>query len=470
MFENIAKPNETAPRTGWAAVRARISKRSTNNRIMRAALTVGSLTILVKLAAVAKELVVGWRFGVSDALDAYLIAVLIPPIGINIIANSFSTALIPTYIRVREHEGKAAAQDLLASVTGWSLLLLTIGTVLFVAAAPWYLPYLASNFSADKLSLTFRLLCIVAPMMILTGLNNLWGAVLNAGEKFALAALTPVLTTGITIILLLGGPHLGIYALVWGLVVGALVETVALGWALRRQGIGLRPRLGRLDENLRQVVKQFSPKVVGNALRSGTSTADRSFAAMLPAGSVSALNYGNRITSTLLNIIGTALGAAVMPYFSKMAAHGDWAGVRHTLRRYLTLIFAATVPLAAIFYFFSTPIVQMIYQRGSFTGAHAELVGKIQAFYALCLPFSIANGVLSRLLSSVLATHITMWAAALSLVLNVVLDLWLMRHYGIAGLALSTSCVACAIFFFQLYHVIRIMQGMVHDKPEKGKV
>ncbi len=444
--------------TVWGSVWQRLTKGSTNRRIMHAAVTIGVLTLLVKLAAVAKELVVGWRFGVSDVLDAYLIAVLIPPIGINIIANSFSTALIPTYIKVREREGPAAAQKLLATVTGWSLLFLSLGTALCVAFAPFYLPWLASGFTPDKLALTFRLLCVVAPMMVLTGLCNIWGAVLNAGEKFALAAATPVVTPLLTVILLFSGRHWGVFALAWGLVLGAVLEACLLGSALRWHGIGLRPRLSGWDDNLRLVGRQFSPRVVGNALRSGTNTADRALAGSLPAGSVSALNYGNRITSTLLSIVGTALGAAIMPYFSKMAAHHDWDGVRHTLQRYLALVFTATLPLAAFFYFFSTPLVQIIYQRGSFTGEHAELVGQIQAFYALHIPFAIANGILSRLLSSLLATHVTMWTAALSLLLNVVLDLIFMRKFGIAGLALATSCAAFATFLFQLYHVTRLLR------------
>ena len=446
--------------TVWGSVWRRLTKGSTNRRIMHAAVTIGVLTLLVKLAAVAKELVVGWRFGVSDVLDAYLIAVLIPPIGINIIANSFSTALIPIYIKVREQEGPAAAQKLLATVMGWSVLFLSLGTALCVVFAPWYLPWLASGFAPDKLALTFQLLCIVAPMMVSAGLCSIWGAVLNASEKFALAALTPVITPLLTVIaLLFGGRQWGVFALAWGLVLGAGLEACLLGYALRWHGIGLRPRLSGWDDNLRLVVKQFSPRVVGNVLRSGTNTADRALAGSLPAGSVSALNYGNRITSTLLNVVGTALGAALMPYFSKMAAHHDWDGVRHTLRRYLALVFTATLPLAAFFYFFSTPLVQIIYQRGSFTGEHAELVGQIQAFYALHIPFAIANGILSRLLSSLLATHITMWTAALSLLLNVVLDLIFMRKFGIAGLALATSCAAFATFLFQLYHVTRLLKA-----------
>ena len=104
-----------------------------------------------------KELVVAWTFGTGDALEAYLIAYLIPTLGVTVIANSFNAALIPTYIKVREHEGTAAAQRLLSSVTLWSLGVLAIVSLSIMALAPIYLPWVASGFDDQKLRLTLHL-------------------------------------------------------------------------------------------------------------------------------------------------------------------------------------------------------------------------------------------------------------------------------------------------------------------------
>ena len=436
----------------------RFTAGTTNRRIMRAALLIGALGVGVKVISVAKELLVGWRFGVSGKMDAFGIALLVPSFGINVIANSFSTALIPTYIRAREHEGPEAAQKLFSAIVGWSLALLTLAAVLLVACAPFYLPLLASNFPPEKLALTFRLLVVLSPLMVLTGVANICGAVLNAGEKFALVAVAPLATPALTILLLLAGRSWGVYALALGLVLGAAVEMSLLALALRRRGVSLRPRWHGLDEHLRAVAGQFSPRVAGNFLRSCTGVADKSLAAGLAQGSVAALGYGNRITSTLLNLISTALGAAIVPYFSKMAAHGDWAGVRHTLRRYLALIFVTTAPLAVLFYFGSEMLVRLLYERGSFTAQHTVLVAQVQAFYALHIPFAIANAFLSRFLITMMATRLTMWTAAAALVLNVTLDIVFIRKMGVAGIALSTTCAAFLTFGLQLYFARRVLR------------
>jgi putative peptidoglycan lipid II flippase len=51
---------------------------STNRQIFGAAVTVGIGTGFVKVASVGKELVVAWKFGTADDLDAFLIALVVP--------------------------------------------------------------------------------------------------------------------------------------------------------------------------------------------------------------------------------------------------------------------------------------------------------------------------------------------------------------------------------------------------------
>src|SRR5437879_7520657 len=58
---------------------------SVNTQIFAAMVTVGGLTVLVKLVAGVKELVVAYQFGTSDALDAFLIAFLLPGFAIGLV-------------------------------------------------------------------------------------------------------------------------------------------------------------------------------------------------------------------------------------------------------------------------------------------------------------------------------------------------------------------------------------------------
>src|SRR5438874_2606021 len=97
---------------------------SVNRRILAAALTVGSFSVVVKVAATLKELAVAYQFGTGDAVDAFLIAFLIPSLVINVVAGSVTAAFTPVYIEVRETQGALAARGLFRSATAGSLILL----------------------------------------------------------------------------------------------------------------------------------------------------------------------------------------------------------------------------------------------------------------------------------------------------------------------------------------------------------
>lgn len=423
--------------TSWG----KLTSGSINRQIFGAAVTVALLTAIVKVVAVVKELVVAWQFGTGDALDAFLIAWLIPSFIITVIAGSFNAAFIPTYIRVREQEGAAAAQQLFSGAMIWSIGLLTIITIISVSTAPLYLPLIAAGFNREKLNLTFYLLWIMAPVVMLSGIGVMWAAVLNAGERFASAALSPVITPAISALFLLVNTSWGIFALAVGLICGAVLEMALLGAALKRRNISLRPRWYGFDTNVRQVANQYAPMIAGAFLMSGTSVVDQSMAAMLSRGSVASLNYGSRVVGLILGLAATALSTAVMPYFSGMVARGDWTGIRDTLNRYLKLIFIATVPLTIAVVLISKPLVQMLYQRGSFTSADADIVAQVQAFYALQIPFYLAGILVVRVLSSISANHILLRAAVMNLFVNVVLNYLFIQWLGVAGIALSTSIV-----------------------------
>lgn len=450
--------SDPLPAQGLAESWRRLTTGTVSRQILGAALPVALLTAIVKGATIGRELIVAWRFGTSDALDAYFIALLVPSFVINVVAGSFNAAFIPTFIQVSEREGEQAAQGLLSSVMLWSVGVLGVTSVLMLAGAPLYLPLIASGFSREKLDLTFRLLSIVTPFVMLSGVVIIYGAVLNARRRFALAALSPILAPAMSVLFLLVFKDWDVFALAAGLICGAALELIVLGVALKHQGVLLRPRWFGVDAHLRQVARQYLPMIAGAFLMIGANLVDQSMAAMLAPGSVAALNYGSRVVALPITLAATALGTAVTPYFSSMAAREDWAGIRHTLRRYLWLSFAVTVPLTLLIVLFSEPLVRVLFQRGSFTAEDTRAIARIQSFYALQIPFYIGGILVVRLISSLRANQILMWGAVINLIVNVVLNYLLMQWLGVAGIALSTACVYLLSFTY-CYLALKRLRG-----------
>src|SRR5260370_1425505 len=180
---------------------------SPNRKIFRAAMIVGSFTLLAKAGATIKELLVARTFGRSDALDAFLIAYLLPSFALGLVMGAFGSALIPALMKTRQKQGAEAAQKLFSGMMLLSVLALTALAALLGLLAPYYLPYLGSGFSAATLRLTRDLRYLLLPFVFFCGFAGCASAALNSAENFALPALAPLLTTLATVLWIGFGPR-----------------------------------------------------------------------------------------------------------------------------------------------------------------------------------------------------------------------------------------------------------------------
>src|SRR5258706_14804753 len=116
-----------------------IRGRAVSWRVLFQMATVGAYTAVVKTAGAAKVVLTARAFGMSDGLDAYLIAFLLPSFVADTLSGSLGPALVPAFIDVREKQGRAAASrlysNILAGAAGW----LTLVSLILAAIAPWAL-------------------------------------------------------------------------------------------------------------------------------------------------------------------------------------------------------------------------------------------------------------------------------------------------------------------------------------------
>jgi putative peptidoglycan lipid II flippase len=415
-------------------------ERSVNRRIFAAMATVGGVTVVVKLAAAAKEIVVASQFGTSDELDAFLIAFLLPQFAINLIGGSLNAALIPTYLQVREQEGQGAAQRLLSGVMVLSVGFLVGLSIVLAVTASYVLPLVASGFSPEKVAVARSLYYGLLATLVLSGLATTWGAVLNAENRFALPAAAPVATSILTVLVVIGiAKQWGGHALVLGTVGGVLIETTVLGWALAREGVSLIPRWSGISPAVKEVLRQYAPMVAAGFLMGGAGVVSQSMAAMLDSGSVSALAYGNKVTSLIIGIGAVAVSRAVLPHFSRMVIAMDWDGLRHTLLTYSRWLLIVTLPVTLALIYFSEAIVAVLFQRGAFTEADTNLVGRVQAMVLLQVPLYMVSMLFVRLISAFKANHLMLWGNVINLCLCVALTYVFMQWFGVVGVALATS-------------------------------
>jgi putative peptidoglycan lipid II flippase len=441
-------------------------RESLNGRILAATLTIAGVGSVVKVASLGKEMMVSRYLGAGDSLDAFYVAFLLPTFLVGIIASSCNEAFIPTYIEVRENEGLDAAQRVFAGVAVVNVAILIALGFALAGSQRWLLPLLGSGFSLTKLALTQRLFFILLASLFVGGLSALWKAALNAHECFALTAIAPITIPVMIAILLLASPsEWRIFALVIGTVAGVACELVILGYGLRRHGLALVPRWSGFDLRLRQVLKQAAPSAAAGILMGCTSLIDQAMAAMLHSGSVSALNYANKLVPVLLGIGSSSLSVAILPALSRLSAGRDWRGMRHIVSSYTRIIFLVGVPATVILIALSEPIVRMVFQGGAFTSQNTHLVASVQSLLCLEVPFYAAAMLCVSALCALKRNDVLIWGTMIAVFENVVLNYVFMKMFGLAGIALSTSAVYITAFVY-----LHLMLGRALKTEETATV
>ena len=441
-----------------------IARQSVIWRIFAATLTVGGFTTLAKLAGGLKVILMARYFGTSDALDAFLIALVLPSFVAETAAGSLIPSLIPTFIEVRQSKGTEAAQRLYSSVLAAIAVLLAILAVLLAVCSRLLLPLLGSSFGPSKLVLTRWLFLWLLWWLPISGLIVTWRAVLNAGEQFAIAAAAPITTPLLTILLLTTqGGRPGIGTLAAGAIVGVAAEAGTLAWSVHAKGYPLMPRWGGWSPELKTVFAQYLPMVAGTVIVGSSALIDQGMAAILGAGSVSALAYGMKLVTVLLATGAAALGTAVLPHFSKMITLGDRVTLRHTVKTYAALIVAVSIPVSFLLARYSEPIVRLLFQRGAFTIAQTGVVATVQSYSLVQIPFAVLLAMAVKLASSLKANRLMLETAALALAVNVIADYALMQWKGVAGIALAGAVVHCASLLYLSIALSRRMRGRFHN-------
>jgi putative peptidoglycan lipid II flippase len=432
--------------------------RSRNRRIFATAAMIAALTAVGKIASVLKDISVAFRLGTHGSLDAFLAAFTLPGLAMGVIGGAVTAAFIPVYVETEHSEGKPAAHELLRGVMYWSIVSLCGVTVILAMFSGPLVRLLAPGFDANRLALAHRYFVLLLPTVILSGVASVLAAALNAGHRYAAAALAPMavplLTAGAIVAY---GTRLDADSLCYGTTLGYLAQYLLLVVVARRVGLPVLPLRVPLTSGIRRVLRQFGPAAAGSIVMSGTTLVDQIMASFLGTGSVSTLNYANKVGNLVGGMVTLALGTAVLPHFSEMVTRQDWRGLRRTLQLYTRILAFTTVPLVVILIVLGRPIVSLLFHRGAFTAEDVTLVATTQSYYLLQVPFFAVGILIVRLISSLQRNDILFWGTIVSVVLNAVLDYVLMQRMGAPGIALATSCVYAVSWMYLRFSVSRVL-------------
>jgi putative peptidoglycan lipid II flippase len=416
--------------------------RSVTRRILRGALTVGSLTLLVKVVGFTLSVVVASVFARGGAYEAFLLAMILPMLVSGIVGGAFHQAGLPIYVRLRNKEGALAADRLFRQCICVAMfVLLTVGGLLFFAG-PWLIGMIAGDADPERLRIAVGLMRWLTPLYLLSTLPEMLPLVLHAEERFSVVSLAqaavPLTTLGA---LLFYGSSRGVFPLVCGALVGSAIQGSVLLMAIRVTGHRFPWRLPLPNTAFRETVAQWLPAAGGMVFQQVTILVDQGMAAHLSQGSVASLAYAYRLIALPLGLATVSISTAILPVLADLAGRERWSGFWQSTARWMRAGLLAGILPAILLACISRPLIALIYQRGQFGVEDTLDVASVLVAYAGMIPFYIIGVVGVRALSILGLNRVILVISILNLITNIVGNLVFSRYLGVSGIALSTTVV-----------------------------
>jgi putative peptidoglycan lipid II flippase len=409
--------------------------------------TVGGWTLVSRVTGFVRDVVMAAILGAGPIADAFFVAFRLPNHFRAIFAEgAFSAAFVPAYARALEQDGIDAARRFADRIAA-AMVILQVGLLgIALTLTPWVVRLLAPGFTGDpqRFELAVALTRITFPYLALISLETLIAGTLNAHRRFAAAAAAPILLN-ICMVGTLGFaaafPTAG-HAAAWGVLAAGILQALFVGVDAERSGFGLRLQLPKLDAPTRRFLKALGPAIIGAGGVQLALFADTVIATFLPAGSLSALYYADRIHQLPIGVVGIAVGIVLLPEMSRRLAAGDRAGAAEAQGRAIDLALLLAVPCVAGAIAIPELVMRALFMRGAFSAADATAAAATLAAYATgLLPFVLIRSFVAPFYARG-DTATPVKAALIAVAVNILLKIALMGTLAQVGLALATAAGA----------------------------
>ena len=459
--------------------------------LSRALGSVGGLTLASRVLALLRDTLQASYVGAGFASDAFFVAFRLPNMFRALFAEgAFSAAFIPLFNRKVAEGGGERGDGIAAGVDFAERALAVLFPVLlvFTAAmlvAAWPITWaLSGGFdkqhpSPGQFAFAVSLSRWTIPYLMLISLVSLLGGILNSLNRFWVNAAAPILLNIAMVgsLLFFHGPDP--YATARAQAVSVTVGgALQLGWlwlACRASGVSLRPRLPRLDADVRRLLALIVPAAAGaGAAQINLAISTALAGGLLSAGSISAIYYADRLNQLPLGMIGIGLGTILLPVVSRLLSEGREAEAMETQNRGLELALFLTLPATAAFIFAAEPLVRGLFQHGAFDAADTRRTAYALAAFSIGLPSYVLVKVLTPGFYARADTRtpvrLALYSVAINLAGNLLLIPLLGRYeLGQIGPPLATA-VASSVNVASLYVVLARRGHFTLDAQLRRKV
>ncbi len=435
-------------------VRRLIGRANQDRTVGITALIISAGYLLSRLLGLLRDRLLVTHYGIGPIADSYSAAFRLPEMLFTLlVTGAFAVAFIPVlkqYLRTEDHEH---AWELTSTLLNLMILATLAGGIVIAIFASPLTTLISPGFDPARHELTVNLTRIMLISPVMFAISSVLGSVQQAFNRFVVFSLAGVFyNLGIIIGIIWLSPHLGIYGVAWGVVIGVVLQALLQWVGLFGLGFKYRLRFNLKLAGVRQTIMLMLPRSIDQGIDQINFAVGTLIGSTLHEGSIAAFTYANNLKNVPLVLIASSITTAVFPRLADKAAAGAQSELIETYVQTARLILFLAIPAALFTMINRGYLVRLLYGSGNVDTANAL------GWFAGTIVFTSLFLLVSRVYYAMQDTRTPLYLSLASVPIDIILSFWLSRTYGVSGLALSASIVA-ALETVSLMTILHLRHG-----------
>ena len=397
---------------------------------------------LSKLLGLGREVCLAAFYGTTDMAAAFTTASRIPLLFFDItLGTAVASAFIPIFNEYLTKESKERAYaftNIFITTVGLIAFFITLFLLLFPEAAVFIM---APGFDAQTAALSADLLRIMSPIVVIAVLcYSLVGFLQSMGEFRRPAMMSLLSNFAMMLYFLIGNRTFGIYGLGVALVIGWFLQLFILLRPLRDFSLKLHPVWQFKDAGLKSVLLLSVPVLISSWAQPINLLLSNTLASFVSgARSVSIVGYAYQLYFMIAGVFSLSMTNLFFPTMSRHFAAGERKEGANVLYKMLAAVTLIVFPVMVFLGIFSTDIIRIVYERGSFLPTDTLDTSKVLFAYTFGMLGVSWQEILNKYFYSEKNSKTPMFVAIGAIVINISVSAALIWHVQEVGIAVAST-------------------------------
>ena len=430
------------------------------NAIASSTVLIFVLTFFGYLGGFLVQSIIAKYLGLGKDLDAFVAVALIPEFVFGLTNAIFFTSFVVFFPEYVKKYGEQNGKIFVAKLFTIAFLALSLVVVFLFLFSSHVAMKIAPGFSVEQVALASVMIKIISVAVLFFGLSSLLtGVLFHEHMFFAPKMLRIMVSLGVITSLLLLEKNIGSMSLAVGTVLGISVAYLIQYLELRKKGyyfsfvsLFILKKAETNNSSMKELFFLAWPLIMSSLLYYLSRTIANMIASTQGQGSLSILNYAFLIITLPVVFFSGSITASIFPHMTKQSTYDNIEEMRSLFSKSLRILLFFMIPLTIVFMVLGKEIVTFLFERGAFTATASGQVAATLFFFAIGLIPSGIWGVILNLFYAMKKMKVQMWVYFCFLVLNIVLNLILVRSMSYNGIALSMSltywCTTIIAFWY----------------------